>query len=85
MGAGGERSLFDLSSFTTAVWTQSVAAWMIRLAVLCMVGLLVAFVVSFSFSCNTIIYALMRKRVDNIDLTVVRSIYEEDEDDDLTP
>lgn len=45
--------------------TESVAAFVIRLFVLVVVGLLVSFIISFYFSANTVIYSLMRKRVDN--------------------
>ena len=54
---------------------------LIQISVLTIIGLLVAYVVSFCFSANTIIYALMRKRVDDIDLTEVKSIYQEEEDE----
>ena len=36
--------------------------------VLVVIGLLVAFVISFYFSANTIIYSLIRKKVDGIEL-----------------
>jgi len=46
-------------------WTESVAVFLMQLFVLIMVGLVVSFIISFYFSVNTIIYALMRNRVDN--------------------
>ena len=49
-------------------WSQSVSAFLIRLTVLFIVCLVVAFVVNFYFCANTIIYSLMRKNVDNVDI-----------------
>jgi len=49
----------------TANWSESIAAFLIHLCVLVVVGLVVAFVISFYFSANTIIYALMRNKVDD--------------------
>jgi uncharacterized membrane protein YgaE (UPF0421/DUF939 family) len=41
------------------------ASFLIYLTLLAIIGLLVSFVISFYFSASTIIYALMRNRVDN--------------------
>ena len=65
-----------------ALWTETVAVWLVQISVLSVVGLLVAFVVSFCFTVNTIIYALMRKRVDDVDLTEVRSVYDEPDEEE---
>jgi hypothetical protein len=48
--------------------TEGVASFLISLAVLIVFCCVAAFVVSFFFSANTIIYALMRKKVDNTPL-----------------
>lgn len=48
--------------------TESVAAFIIYITVLLVVGLVVAFVISFYFCSSTIIYALMRRKVDGIDM-----------------
>jgi hypothetical protein len=48
-----------------------VAALLIRMWVLVVIGLIVAFLISFYFSANTIIYALMRNRVDGTPLQEV--------------
>ncbi|MFA5252180.1 MAG: hypothetical protein WC454_06315 [Phycisphaerae bacterium] len=56
----------------TANWSESLAIFLVYLALLIVVGLLVSFVISFYFSANTIIYALMRNRVDN---TALEEIY----------
>jgi hypothetical protein len=46
-------------------WTESVAVFLVHLCVLVVVGLVVSFIISFYFSANTIIYSLMRSKVDN--------------------
>ncbi len=75
------ESLYTLTLPNHEIVTESIGAMLIQVSVLSIIGLLVAYVVSFCFSANTIIYALMRKRVDNIDLTQVKSIYDEDDED----
>jgi hypothetical protein len=76
------ESLYTLTLPSNQIVTESIGAVLIQMSVLTVIGLLVAYVVSFCFSANTIIYALMRKRVDNVELTEVNSIYEEDEEDE---
>ncbi len=49
--------------------TESAAAFIIYITVLLVVGLVVAFVISFYFCSSTIIYALMRRKVDDIDMS----------------
>jgi len=61
--------------------TIVVARFLIHLAVLSMVVLLIAFCVSFYFTVNTIIYALLRKGVDDIPMDQVHTR----EDDLNTP
>lgn len=75
------ESLYTLNLPDNLNLTESIGAVLVQISVLTIIGLLVAYVVSFCFSVNTIIYALMRKRVDNIELTEVKSIYEEEEED----
>lgn len=53
-------------------WSMSVGAFLVHVWVLCVVGLMVSFVISFYFSANTIIYALMRNRADK---TALHEIY----------
>jgi len=55
-----------------AHWAGSAGAFLIYVWVLTVVGLMVSFVISFYFSANTIIYALMRNRVDR---TALDEIY----------
>ncbi len=65
-------NLFDLSSFTSTNWAQSIAVFLINLCLLAIIGLIVSFIMSFYFSANTIIYTLLRNRVDN---TALDDIY----------
>ncbi len=55
------RVVFD----TTSSGTEWFAALVIHIFVLIILGLIVAFIMSFYFSANTIIYALLRNKVDN--------------------
>ena len=59
---------FGASVATTTNWSTSVSSAFIYFWVLLVVGSVVAFVISFYFSASTIIYALMRNRVDLIAL-----------------
>ena len=72
---------FGLSGSNAANWSESVAAFLIYLSALVIVGLVVSFVISFYFSANTIIYSLMRNKVDN---TAFEDIYTYSEET-LTP
>lgn len=63
-----------------AAWHLSLAAWLIRLWVLIVVGVTAAFVVSFYFSASTIIYALLRQRADGIALEEITTRSEEQAD-----
>jgi len=62
--------------------TESVAAILVYLSLLAVVGLVVSFIISFYFSANTIIYSLMRNRVDN---TALDDIYTHFEDVETGP
>jgi len=75
-------NLFGSVEPAAANWSQSAAAFIINLSVLVVVGLLVAFVLSFYFSANTIIYALMRKKVNNTPLEEIY-IHPHTEESDL--
>jgi hypothetical protein len=57
--------LLGSSDPTPANGTEQVAAFLICLFVLVVVGLVVSFIISFYFSANSIIYSLMRSGVDN--------------------
>jgi hypothetical protein len=58
-------------------WSTSIGAFLIYVWVLVVVGLIVSFVISFYFSASTIIYALMRNRVDRIALDEIYSAVDE--------
>jgi len=49
-------------------WTESAASIVIYVFMLVIVGLLLSYVVSYFFSTATVIYALMRRKVDNVEL-----------------
>lgn len=51
--------------------SQTISSVIIHFSVMVVIGLLMAFVISFYFSACTIIYALMRKRVDDTEITRV--------------
>ena len=53
--------------------TMVVGRFLIHMAVLAMVALMIGFVISFYFTVNTIIYALLRKGVDDIPLDQVHT------------
>ena len=59
--------------------TESVAAFLVYLFLLVVVGLVVAFIISFYFSANTIIYSLMRHNVDNTPLDDIYTYFDEPE------
>lgn len=60
-----------LSFLTTpsasAVWSESASSFVIYLFMLGIVGILLSYIVSYFFSSATVIYALMRKKVDKIE------------------
>ncbi len=65
-------NLLQLPPLAEAGWLYWVSAGLIYLSSLVVVVLVGAFVISFYFSANTIIYSLMRSRVDN---TTIDDIY----------
>jgi hypothetical protein len=87
--------LVDTSALASANRSESFSAFVIQLLLLAVVGLLVSFVISFFFSANTIIYALMRNRVDNtaladiftprFDQTMIQSVASEPEPQNTKP
>jgi hypothetical protein len=64
--------LLGSSGPATTNWSESLSAFLIYLFLLVVIGLVVSFIISFYFSANTIIYSLMRKKVDN---TALDDIY----------
>jgi hypothetical protein len=71
-----EPSFARLTAYSSAAgsWSESAAAFLVYLFALIIVGLVVSFIISFYFSANTIVYALMRNKVDN---TPLEEIYTE--------
>ncbi|MFH1717093.1 MAG: hypothetical protein ABIF19_07060 [Planctomycetota bacterium] len=67
------------SGLAAANWTESLAAFLIYLSLLVVVGLVVSFIISFYFSANTIIYSLMRNKVDNTAFGDICTHFDEDE------
>ena len=79
-GVGKLAAIWPRPSFTNLLgssaamslnWSESFSALLVHLTVLAIVGLVVAFVISFYFSANVVIYPLMRKLVDNVDLNEI--------------
>ncbi len=58
-------------SSAAANWSESVASTVIFIFLLMIVGLLLAYIISYVFSASTIIYALMRKKVDQVEFDQV--------------
>lgn len=71
--------LLGSSGSIEANWSEWFAAFLIYLFLLVVVGLLVSFVMSFYFSANTIIYSLMRKKVDDTALDDIYTLIDETE------
>jgi len=67
-------NLLQLPALGEAHWPHLVATVLVYLSSLVIVALVGAFVISFYFSANTIIYSLMRSKVDN---TALDDIYTE--------
>jgi len=65
-------NLVDPPDMTSAIWSEKIAAVILYLLLLAVLVLIVSYIISFYFSANTIIYALLRKRVDN---TALEDIY----------
>jgi hypothetical protein len=66
------KLLVDPSTLSTANGTEKVAAFLVYIFLLVVIGLVVSFVINFYFSANTIIYSLLRHKVDN---TAFEDIY----------
>jgi len=52
---------------TAANWSESIGSFCIYLFFLFVVGLLAAYILSYIFCASTIVYALMRKKVDKVE------------------
>jgi hypothetical protein len=69
--------LADSSGLAAGNWSESLAAFLVQLLLLAVVGLVVSFIISFYFSANTIIYSLMRNKVDSTALDDVYTHFDE--------
>lgn len=71
--------LLSYSDVATTNWTESLAAFLVYLFLLAVLGLVVSFIISFYFSANTIIYSLMRYKVDNTAIEDMYTYFDETE------
>lgn len=74
--------LLGSSGSIEANWSEWFAAFVIYLFALVVVGLVVSFIMSFYFSANTIIYSLLRKKVDD---TALEDIYTHIDETEAVP
>jgi hypothetical protein len=70
-------NLFGTSTIAAVTWPEKIAHFLIYICVLVIVGLVVSFIISFYFSANTIIYSLLRNKVDNTEITDIYTYYNE--------
>lgn len=70
-------NLVDPPNLAAANWSETVAAVIVYVLLLAVVVLVVSFILSFYFSANTIIYSLMRNKVDNTALDDIYTLSEE--------
>lgn len=71
--------LLGSSGLATTNWAESLSAFLVHLFLLAVIGLIVSFIISFYFSANTIIYSLMRNKVDNTALDDIYTYLDEAE------
>ncbi len=76
--------LISYKDVVTNNWTESIGAFLIYLFILAVGGLVVSFIISFYFSANTIIYSLMRYKVDNTTLEDMYTFFDETENEQDT-
>jgi hypothetical protein len=70
-------NLAGILSANPANWSQTVSYFIIKLAILVVIGLLAAFIISFYFSINTIIYSLMRYKAEDIPTKQVHTLLDD--------
>ncbi len=70
-------NLVDPPNLTDAIWSEKIAAVIVYVLLLAVLVLIVSYVISFYFSANTIIYSLLRKKVDNTALEDIYTVSEE--------
>jgi hypothetical protein len=76
------KLLVDPSTLNTTNGTEKVAAFLVYIFLLVVIGLVVSFFINFYFSANTIICSLMRHKVDN---TAFEDIYTPPDTSDIEP
>lgn len=74
-------NLLGSSDPVTAIWTELWASRLVYFFVLVVIGLMVSFIISFYFCANTVIYSLMRNRVDHTALEDICTHFDEAEAD----
>lgn len=75
------ENLLGFARPLTASWTELWASRLVYFFVLIVIGLMVSFLISFYFCANTVIYSLMRNRVDNTALEDICTHFDEAEAD----
>ena len=70
-------NLFGFSDVTLTSGPEKIAHFLIYIFVLVVIGLVVSFIISFYFSANTIIYSLLRNKVDNTPIEDIYTDYNE--------
>jgi len=68
----GFMSLLGTGRLSALNWAELISCGIIKLFLLVVAGLVISFILSFYFSANTIIYSLMRNKVDN---TAINDVY----------
>lgn len=63
LNLAGSTDIYQLSS------SESLAAFLIRISVSLVIGIVAAFLISFFFCASTTVYALMRRTVDNVSIS----------------
>jgi hypothetical protein len=76
------NNLLGTTAAEPETWSLWLGAFLIRVWVLVVIGLMISFLISFYFTAGTIIYALMRNRVDG---TPLDEIYEAPEETTHAP
>lgn len=77
-----EPNFMDLAGSLAVTQTnlsESTAAFIVNLYLLAVIGLVVSFIISFYFSANTIIYAILRNKVDGTGLDDIYTALDETE------
>ena len=79
------RNLFGTSTVEAVTWPEKIGHFLVYICVLVIVGLVVSFIISFYFSANTIIYSLLRNKVDNTEITDIYTYYNESDSEPTIP